>query len=136
MTLHIITTRLNNKIIPRNNQSIEDYQSLTFSEALNEVIDDNPNIASQVSDDSVIKSDEFVKMACRKNQVTFNTNISQFNSYMLYVSSYISNDVLALSIKPNINYVNALHNTGIAYNNINKLNKQYNFILQKQYYQK
>jgi len=30
-------------------------------------------------------------MACRKNQVTFNTNISQFNSYMLYVSSYISN---------------------------------------------
>jgi len=66
MTLHIITTRLNNKIIPRNNQSIEDYQSLTFSEALNEVIDDNPNIASQVSDDSVIKSDEVLKNVKKK----------------------------------------------------------------------
>ena len=171
--------KLNNKIIPKNIQSIEEYQSTTFSEALNEVINYNPDIASQVSENSVIKSEDVLKnaekydnnnknsmnedykkqmeiaikkfavytlgtyyklakMAGRENQVTFNTFITQFNSNMVHVSSYMSNgekilgkSVLTISIKPNINNVNAIHNVGIANNNLNKPNKQYKLLYKK-----
>ncbi|KAL6590721.1 hypothetical protein LY90DRAFT_678916 [Neocallimastix californiae] len=120
-----------------------DSVTYVLSEAsLINMFNDKSNIKSKLDVSSHLITDrtyfKFAKMAGRENQVTFNTNIAQFNSNMLYVSSYISNgekilgkSVLALSIKPNINNINAIHNTGIANNNINKPNKQYKLVYKK-----
>ncbi|ORX46952.1 hypothetical protein BCR32DRAFT_288238 [Anaeromyces robustus] len=75
-------SKLNNKIIPRNIQSIEEYQSITFSEALNEVINYNPNISNQVSENSVIKSDEILKNAEKYDNDNKNSMNEEYKKQM------------------------------------------------------
>ncbi|KAG4092743.1 hypothetical protein H8356DRAFT_1294369 [Neocallimastix lanati (nom. inval.)] len=78
---------------------------------------------------------KFAKMLGRENQVTIDDYKSYFNNNIKYVSNYITknninlnNKPLVISIKPNMNNINSIHNYCISKNNILNHSKKHKAI--------
>ncbi|ORY21678.1 hypothetical protein LY90DRAFT_707382, partial [Neocallimastix californiae] len=135
------------KYNPNIESKITENANIKIEEVFNEISEYDDKIKESITDDTkkhiettinkftiyVVGSYyKFAKMLGRENQVTIDDYKSYFNNNIKYVSNYITknninlnNKPLVISIKPNMNNINSIHNYCISKNNIVKANKQF-----------
>ncbi|ORX50043.1 hypothetical protein BCR36DRAFT_370548 [Piromyces finnis] len=135
------------KYNPNIETKITENANIKIEEVFNEISEYDDKIKESLTDDTkrhientinkfstyVVGSYyKFSKMLGRENQVIIDDYKSYFSNYVKYVSNYITrnninlnNKPLVISIKPNMNNINNIHNYCIDKNNIVKANKQF-----------
>jgi len=135
------------KYNPNIETKMKENENIKIEEVFNEISEYDDKIKESITDDTkkhiettinkftiyVVGSYyKFTKMLGRENQVTIDNYKSYLNNNIKYVSNYITrnninlnNKPLIISIKPNMNNINNIHNYCLGKNNIVKANKQF-----------